>query len=187
MKWIMVWFQGWGTCWGCWGVKQAERGAEAAASARLSVCGCLSCFCTIGYVSLSHTEAALKKRMWEVWVGVGASSPGRKHSVGRSHLLLVYDSFVLTAIVHESHFISATPWECGVPPPPTSPRAHVCEGSVGGWEGTVIPSLGITCVLGGFHSLAVEAECLNVASGPPSTLSFNYLRRPPPPFGAKLR
>lgn len=96
--------------------------------------------------------------------------------MGRPRLLLVYDSFVLTAIVHESHFISAAPWECGVSPP--SPGSHVCEGSVGGWEGAIILSAGIMCALEGFHSLAVEAECLNVASGQLFILSVNYLYSP---------
>lgn len=64
--------------------------------------------------------------------------------------------------------------------------AHVCEGSVGGWEGAIIPSVGIMCALGGFNSLAVEAECLNVASRLLFTLSFNYLCPPPTFFGAKL-
>lgn len=42
----------------------------------------------------------------------GAHLLWEKCGVGRPRLQLVYESFVLTAIVHESHFISAAPWEC---------------------------------------------------------------------------
>lgn len=72
----------------------------------------------------------------------GAHLSEKKRGVGRPRRLLLSDSFLLTAIVHESHFMSAAPWECSVPPPPPHrPGARVCEGSIGGWEGPVPSSL----------------------------------------------
>lgn len=86
---------------------------------------------------------------------LGAHLLWEKSGVGCRRLLLVYDSFALTAIVHKSHICDAVGVR-HIPPPPGS---CVFEGSVGGWESAIIPSVGIMCALAGFNSLAVEAEC----------------------------
>lgn len=63
--------------------------------------------------------------------------------------------------------------------PPSPPRC-TCLGvcwQVGGRH-PIIYSVGISCVLGGFNSPAVEAECLNVASGRSPYLLITFVSFP---------
>lgn len=67
----------------------------------------------------------LKKGCEESELVSGAHLSEKKRGVGRPRRLLLSDSFLLTAIVQESHFISAAPWECGVSHPPPSAPVNV--------------------------------------------------------------
>lgn len=117
--------------------------------------------------------------MKEVWVGVGGSSPCEKNTVWAVLNSCLFMTHSCWQPLFTSHILYLRRRGSAAYPPLSGSR--VCERSVGGWEGAIIPSLGIMCTLGGFNSLAVEAECLNVASRPLFTLSFNYLCPPPTP------
>lgn len=116
-----------------------------------------------------------KRKDVGVWIGVGGSSPVRENAVWAALVSGLFMTHSCWQPLFTSHISYLRRRGSAAYPP----HARVCEGSVGGWEGTIIPSVGITCILGGFNTQAVEAGCLTAASGPLFTLSFNYLCHPP--------
>lgn len=146
-----------------------------------------------------------KEKKWEavfeMVLGAPLQSPLQKnehHSVGCPNLLLVYESFMLTTIIHTSHFISQQSDAKG--------SQHIslqCTCLLGvclqvGEHLRHLFSVYYVCVclyvcmLRGYYPLAVEAECLNVARvsrlycSPYLLITSDSLMFPLPIFLAKL-